>query len=317
MSARADTALLTLTLTLASALGLWALAAPFLDPGRTLSRRAGAAAVRAVARSEDAPLLFVALLGLCLVVVIAALETRRLDARLIAALGVLVGVNTVLRLIPGPGGFNAVFLLPILAGRVFGATLGFRLGTLSLAVSALLVNAVGPWLPFQMLAAGWIGLLSGALPGGGGEPEAGGPGGVGDGPADGSGSGRGGRSGRGSWRDPAHPLRRRLEIAGLAVWGAVAGLAYGVVVDLWFWPFLAATGGTVTWEPGAGLAAAVGRFTLFYLGTSLAWDLGRAAGNAVLIVVAGPPVLRLLRRFSRRLRFTAVAPAGSTDIFPT
>jgi energy-coupling factor transport system substrate-specific component len=277
--------LLGLILALASALGLWALLAPFLAPEATLARRAAAAGARAAARAEDAPLLFLLLLGLCLVTVVAALETRRMDARRVAALGVLVAINAVLRLIPGPGGFNAIFLLPILCGYVFGPAFGFLLGSLSLVGSAVLANALGPWLPFEMLAAGWIGLASGWLP----------------------------DLGR----------RRRAELALLAAWGAACGLLYGAVVNLWFWPFLApapgagatvgasagaavgaAVGAAATaWQPGSGLAAAVASYGLFYLATSLWWDLGRAGGNLALVVLAGAPVLRLLRRFARRFTF--------------
>ena len=266
---RPEAPLLGVILALASALGLWAILAPFLQPEQTLARRAAATAARAAARSEDAPLLFLLLLGLCLVVVVAGLETGRLDARRVAVLGVLLGVNAVLRLVPGPGGFSAVFLLPILCGYVFGPAFGFLLGSLSMAVSALLTNALGPWLPFEMLAAGWIGLASGWLPD------------------------------LGRWR--------RAEIAALAAWGAATGLAFGALVNLWFWPFLApaGAGNAAAWEPGSGLAAATASYGLFYLTTSLWWDLGRAGGNLVLIAVAGAPVLKLLRRFARRFSFAS------------
>ena len=261
--------LLGLTLALASALGLWALLAPFLAPEATLARRAADSAGRAVARADDAPLLFLLLLGLCLVVIVAGLETGPGDARRVAVLGVLLGVNAVLRLIPGPGGFNAIYLLPILCGYVFGPAFGFLLGSLSLAVSAVLTNALGPWLPFEMIAAGWIGLVSGWLPD------------------------------LGRWR--------RAEIVLLAAWGAVAGLAYGALVNLWFWPFLAPAGadagGATAWQPGGGALATLAQYALFYLATSLWWDLGRAGGNLALIVVAGAPVLKLLRRFARRFTF--------------
>ena len=52
----------------------------------------------------------------------------------------------------------------IIAAYVFGSGFGFLLGTSSLLVSALLTGGVGPWLPFQMMAAGLIGLLAGSLP---------------------------------------------------------------------------------------------------------------------------------------------------------
>ena len=35
---------------------------------------------------------------------------------------------------------------------------------LAIAVSAFLTGGIGPWLPFQMLGAGWVGLFAGWLP---------------------------------------------------------------------------------------------------------------------------------------------------------
>lgn len=243
----------------ATALGAWFFAKPFLVP----------------AASPDSPStagLFFALLGLCLAVVVANLETRRLDGRLLAALGILVGLNATLRLISGPAGLSAVFFVPILCGFVFGADFGFLLGTLSLLVSALLAGGVGPWLPFQMLAAGWSGMVAGWLPR---WPE--------------------------SWKG-----RERWEAVMLAIWGAASGLAFGAVMNLWFWPFLAgpAAGPEGAFEAGAGAWETLRRYVVFYVATSLWWDLGRAAGNVLFLILVGPPVLRLLRRFETRFRFT-------------
>lgn len=259
--------LFALILALSGALGLWALARPFLDPAATAAARAANSA-RAAARADDAALVFLLLAALCAVTVVAALETRRGDARTVAALGVLLAINAVLRLVPGPPGFSAVFLLPILCGYALGPAFGFLLGALTMLVSAVLASGLGPWLPFQMLAAGWVGLASGWLPDLGRRP--------------------------------------RLELAALAAWGAAAGLAYGALTNLWFWPFLtadAAGAPGVTWQPGLGLRAAAARYGAFYLATSLWWDLGRAAGNSAFVLLAGRPVLRLLRRFAERFRF--------------
>ena len=84
---------------------------------------------------------------------------------MLAVLGVLSAVNAVLRGIsPGTGGVELVFFLLILAGRVFGPGFGFVLGCTSLFASALLTGGVGPWLPFQMLCAAWVGMGAGLLP---------------------------------------------------------------------------------------------------------------------------------------------------------
>lgn len=257
----------TLILILASWLGVWAFLYPFFLPEIGQLQSMGQ---MGLAHAGDAPLIFILLLGLCLVVIIANLETRRMDARLVAVLGVLVGTNAVLRLVPGPLGFSAVFFLPILAGYVFGADFGFLMGALSLLVSAIITSGVGPWLPFQMFAAGWVGLVGGWLPHFSGRP--------------------------------------RWEVMLLAGWGLLAGFLYGAIMNLWFWPYLAGPvetdpGQAVFWQAGRGFWATLVRYTLFYLTTSLWWDAGRAFGNFGLILLVGGPVLKLLARFQQRFHF--------------
>jgi energy-coupling factor transport system substrate-specific component len=44
-------------------------------------------------------------------------------------------------------------------------------------------------------------------------------------------------------------------------------------------------------------------YLLFYLATSLWWDAWRAGGNALLILLFGGAILRVLRRFKDRFRF--------------
>jgi energy-coupling factor transport system substrate-specific component len=48
----------------------------------------------------------------------------------------------------------------------------------------------------------------------------------------------------------------------------------------------------------------VQRYAVFYLVTSLVWDLAAAAGNLILISVVGRTVLRVLRRFQARFAFS-------------
>lgn len=258
----------TVILLLASALGAWAFLAPFFAPQVQQAEMMG------MAHTHDAPLFFVLLLGLCLLLLVTNLETRRMDAQLVAVLGVLVGVNATLRLIPGFAGFSAVFFLPILCGYVFGAAFGFLVGALSLLVSALLTGGVGPWLPFQMFACGWNGMVAGWLP-----------------------------------QFPHHPRR---EIFLLAGWGFASGLLFGAVMNLWFWPFFTQPSGTdLAWTPGMSLFNTLRVYGLFYLVTSLWWDAARAVGNVLLLGLLGIPLLRLLRRFHARFSF-ARAPLNDS-----
>lgn len=260
---RKSRSLTWLILALASVLGIWA----FLSPFFRVTQQPVAA--MGMAHSDDAPLIFVLLTGLCLLVVVASLETRHMDAQFVAVLGILVGINATLRLVPGPAGFSAVFFLPILCGYVFGADFGFLVGALSLLLSGLITSGIGPWLPFQMFAAGWTGMVAGWLP-----------------------------------RLPGRP---RLELLLLASWGLVSGFLFGAIMNLWFWPYLITPGDPTNWQPGIGLRDTLVRYGIFYVTTSLWWDAARAVGNLVLLLLVGVPILRLLRRFYERFYFTALA----------
>lgn len=249
------------TLVLASAVGVVAFLYPFfVTPGQ--------GSHSAMTRIADAPVTFLVLLGLCLLVVVANLETRQMNSKIVAVLGLLVAVNSALRLIPGPAGFTAMLFLPILCGYTYGADFGFLLGALSMLVSAIITAGPGPWLPYQMFSAGWIGMAS-------------------------------------AWLPRLDRLRRG-EMVLLALWGALLGFVFGAVMNLWFWPYIVDAGESgVYWQPGGGLWSTLGRYVAFYVTTSLWWDLGRAGGNLLLILLFGGPVLRLLRRFQARFEFVA------------
>lgn len=216
--------------------------------------------------SSDAPWIFVVLLPLLIGVILAELADGSLDSKAVAMLGVLAACGAVLRLPSGGvAGFEPVFFLLIPAGRVFGRGFGFVLGAITLFVSALITGGVGPWLPFQMFGAAWIGFFAGCLP----------------------------------------PLRGRREIALLAAYGAVSALAYGLVMNLWFWPFVTSGDTTVSYVAGDSLAENLRRFWGFHITTSFGFDLPRAVFTALFILIAGRPVLGALRRVARRAAFEA------------
>jgi energy-coupling factor transport system substrate-specific component len=58
------------------------------------------------------------------------------------------------------------------------------------------------------------------------------------------------------------------------------------------------------WSPGTPAWATVQRYAVFYMATSLVWDLMRGIGNVVLILAFGPAILKVLRRFHQRFAFT-------------
>ncbi len=253
---------------LASLLGVGAFLYPFF------AREAGAEAVGAAA----SPVFLTVLGGLSLVALL--LETQgeaTADAKRIALLGVLIGLNAALSFLetalPGPGGFSPVFFLIILGGYVFGHRSGFLLGSLTLFVSALITGGVGPWLPYRMLVAGWIGMTAPFV---------------------------------GLLVRRLRAQARPAEIVILAVFGGLWGLAFGALMNLWFWPF--ATGAADQhWQVGLGLRETAQRYLAFYVTTSLVWDLARAVGTAAMLVVFGRPTLRTLWRFQRRFEFQVIA----------
>lgn len=258
--------LLSISLYLVAGLtGVLAFAAPFLTPA--LRQAMQETAVYTPYR-PDAPLVTSFLLLLSLVVLLVEVQGQQVSAKVVAALGVLVAGTAVLRFlevaIPGPGGFSPIFAPIILAGFVFGARFGFLMGTMSLLVSALITGGVGPWLPYQMFAAGWVGLSAGWLP---------------------------------------RPRTAFAQVAMLAAFGLVWGIAFGVILNLYFWPFIS-DGGATGWQPGMSLSAALGRYATFYIATSLIWDISRGLGNALLLGALGMPAIRALTRFRDRFQFS-------------
>ena len=98
--------------------------------------------------------------------------------------------------------------------------------------------------------------------------------------------------------------RGRRELALLAAYGVAAGLLYGLLLNMSFWPY-AAGGAGLGFVAGDPLLANLHRFVAFDLVTSLGFDIPRAVTNCLLVLFAGPPVLAALRRASRRAAFEA------------
>jgi energy-coupling factor transport system substrate-specific component len=220
------------------------------------------------AHSADAPWLFAALLPLLVAVVIATVSDNGMDPKAVAMLGMLAAAGAALRpLGAGTAGIEPMFFLMVLSGRVLGPGFGFTLGSLTMFASALLTGGVGPWLPFQMLAMGWVTMGAGLLPG-------------------------------------AATLRGRGELLLLAAYGAVAAVAYGTVMNLQGWPYIGGLASDISYSPHVSLATNLARFTTYCLTTSLGWDLPRAVLTAVLSFTLGPPVLAALRRATRRAAFS-------------
>lgn len=242
--------------------GLAAYLNPFFAPGE---RGEG---LTTVAQRTDAPVVFACGAALCLVLVIADLTAGGLNSKSLAALGVLAALAAVLRTVTLPAGANLYFFLVILGGYAFGLRMGFLLGALSFFLSAVITAGIGPWLPFQMFAAAWMGASAGLL-----RPV----------------NGWLGISGRG-------------EIGMVVAFGIAWGLVFGAITNLWSWPFFAA-GPDISYDPGLGPGETLRRYWNYYLLTSFGWDLLRSVCNAVVLVLVGGPLLRALIRFRERFSF--------------
>jgi energy-coupling factor transport system substrate-specific component len=167
--------------------GALAFAWPFVLPELTRGDRVDGPVVLAVLVGSLGGLLF--------------LELGRggLGPKTVALLGVLGAAVVALRLPGFVAGFSALFVPVLVGGNAFGPGFGFLLGAVGMFASGLFVGGLGPWLPFQMVAVGWVGAGAGLLP-------------------------------RRSWR---------VRVASLAAYGFAAGYLYGGVMNLWSWPFAA------------------------------------------------------------------------------
>ena len=200
---------------------------------------------------------------------------RQLDSRAVALLASIAAIDTALRLavIEGIGGFSPIYFLVLCAGYVFGPSFGFLAGALSILVSALAGGGMGPWVPYQVFAVGWVGVAAGLA----------------------------GQWRRGSW------VPNWRDVIALAAVGGAMGWVVGALLDITDWIPVYRGNPTLGWLPGMDAATSLVHFGRFYLLTSLAYDTFRAVGNVLMVLLLGAPVLAALARLRVRLSFEVVA----------
>jgi len=204
-------------------------------------------------------------LPLAFFLLLAQLSDRSLDAKSVALLGMIAALLAALRpLGAGAIGLEPMWFLLILAARVFGGAFGFLLGVLGMFASALFTGGIGPWLSYQLFAAGIIGLLAGSF---------------------------------------AKKLRGWGEIALLILISVFSALSYGLLMDLQFWPWALGANTQLSFIPGGALSENLHRFITFHFLSSMAWDIPRAVLTTVLVVSTGPAVLAALRRTKNKAAF--------------
>ncbi|WP_458112117.1 ATP-binding cassette domain-containing protein [Arthrobacter sp. R1-13] len=217
----------------------------------------------AAALPEDAaaalPYAALAIAPIAVVAIVVSLDGSVRSAHTVALLGVLAAVGSAIRVAStGVGGVEAVFILLILAGRAFGPRFGLLLGAATIAVSSALWSGIGPWTPFQIFACAWVGAGAGLLP---------------------------------------RKVRGNAELWMLCAYGIVASYLFGLLTNLWFWPFAVDAGTGISYVPGAPLATNLSSFLLYSLVTSTAgWDTLRAITTIVGIAVVGRAILAAFRR---------------------
>lgn len=243
-------------LILVSLVGIMAFAWPLLaEPGSG-----------SVAHASDAPLLVALLLPLVLATLALAMSEGGIDAKALAMLGVLSAIAAALRPFgPAAAGIEPMWVIIILGARALGPAFGFLLGSTSMFVSALITGGVGPWLPFQMMAAAWIGLGAGLLP---------------------------------------NTTRHRYELLVLIPYTFASALIFGLLMNLWQWPWTPGLGEAISYVPGDSASDNVLRWLRFSITTSLAWDLSRAFSTTIFVAAASKPILTALRRGARRAQFS-------------
>jgi energy-coupling factor transport system substrate-specific component len=254
----------TALLVIANLIGLAAFVWPFLLPAAVGGR---------AAHSIDAPFIAAGLLVCVGTLLFLELGRGGMGPKAVALIGVLGAAMVALRLPGFVGGFSPMFTVVLVAGNAFGPGFGFVLGAVGTFASGMFVGGLGPWLPFQMVAVGWVAMGAGMV------------------------------VRKGGWA---------VRIGALAAFGFAAAFAFGAVMNLWFWPF-GAGGSDIGWAPDLGAVENLRRYLAFYATTSFGWDVFGAVGNAVAIVLLGRPLLAALDRTARRMHLEVRPPSGETS----
>jgi energy-coupling factor transport system substrate-specific component len=221
--------------------------------------------VSSQATANKAEWFFLLSTTISIALIISLVATDDLGSKNVAFLGILSALVAALR----PLGIGAIGIEPmwfalILAARVMGPTFGFLLGALSMSLSALLTGGIGPWLGYQVFAAAIIGVGVGVIP---------------------------------------KSVRGKIELALLALYGAIAAELFGILMDLQFWPWALGSGTELSYLAGAPNTENISRFFSYHFISALAWDIPRAIITVVLILLAGKPALHALRRARHKAAF--------------
>lgn len=204
--------------------------------------------------------LALALLPLLAITALWLSQGRLSGPRQIALLGLLAAIAAGTRIVAsGVGGFELVFVVVILGAAALGARFGFLLGALAILLSSLFFGGIGPWTAFQVFAVGWVGAGAGLI---------------------------------------GNRLGTKLKIWQLALYSALAAYIFGLIMNLWFWPFAIGPQTSISFDPDASLAQNMASFlTYSFVTSTLTWDTVRAFSSAAVILLIGKPFIQTLKRY--------------------
>ena len=219
-----------------------------------------------ISEKQDHPQwIFLLATPFALLLLLISVSNKSLDSKSVALLAVLSALIAALRPMgTGAVGIEPMWFVLILSARVFGASFGFLLGTISIFLSAILTGGLGPWVAYQSFAAGWIGLGVAIIP---------------------------------------KKVKGKMEIAALACYGIIAAEFFGIAMDLQFWPWTLGADTQLSYRAGAPLGENFSHFISYHFLSSMAWDIPRAIFTASLILFTAKPVLHTLRRAHTRAAF--------------
>lgn len=237
-----------------SLIGLFAFLWPFLMQKNSLLS----------SNSDLAGIFILIMVPLVLLVALADIMQGGIDSRSLAILGVMIAVVAAVRpLGGGVAGLEPVWAIIIIGGRALGASFGFVLGAIGILGSAVLTGGIGPWLPFQMMIAAWVGAGAGLLP----------------------------------------KLKPRSEVILLAIYGIFVGFFAGLLLNLWFWPFANGLLPEISFQPGLAISEQLVRWIRFSLLTSFGFDLPRGILTGTLLFFLANPLLKAMRRMTKKANF--------------
>lgn len=217
--------------------------------------------------SRFVPYAWALVLPALLLVSAQVLLERERDIRMVTLMATLIALGAAVRpLGAGVAGLEPIWAVILLAGRALGARAGFLIGSLTMLTSALITGGVGPWLPYQMMVGAWAGALPSLLP----------------------------------------QLRGRAEVLLMVCLGAFSGILTGALLNLWFWPLAVGLTPDISFVADAGTVENLGHWLRYGLLTSFGFDIPRGILTAVLLGLATPTMLPILRRATRRARIAPV-----------